>query len=624
MLEAVRKNLKGTLVVVVIVIFIVPMVIGGVGSSFLGSAAGTDALSVNGESVSELELERMIQSRRARLLAQGNIDASSPLLSDENLRSAVSDSLASRLALVTAGKDAGMAISDAEYQSVVLEQEQFQTDGKFDQQKFRYSLSQAGFTPATYRRDLSGDLIVGQQTEGLGQSAFVTEAEFAQLIKTTHQKRSFFAIKIPASDIESVEVSDAELEAYYQEHQNEYTVPEKLKIEYLDLTLDWLAQSVDVTEQDILDQYALETANFTEEASYEIAHIYFEKPVDSAKVEEVITRLQQGDDFGELAKTYSDDVGSADSGGELGVLTKGMFPDAFESAVYELEEGEVSPLVTTDDGAHIIRAVAKTTGEKPSFEERKAGIKSDLARALAQEEFATMMDRLGEFTFSAEDLALASAELGLPISESSYFDSRSGLGIAAQAAVRSAAFSEEIKATGNNSNVIELSSERAVVIRVKDIKASYVQELDAVKSLVEARVRLDKASNALKAQANSLEQSIASGASAEQLAESKSLEYSYYDLVKRSDINVSRELLGIAFAVNTAELETAKIVFSSQSSQDGGLWLMGVNALEAGELSDLRPEEKRGLMAQLFDNQGTLDVSTYGAYVRESAEIEIH
>ena len=148
MLSSVRENLKGTLVIVVVIIFIVPMVISGVGSTFLGSVAGTDAAKVDGETVSNMELERAIRIRRSQIMSQQGVDSSSEFLSDENLRGPVLSSLTSRLAIVANGKGSGMGMSERTFEDILRSQEDFFSDGKFNQQKFTNLLLQSGLTPS--------------------------------------------------------------------------------------------------------------------------------------------------------------------------------------------------------------------------------------------------------------------------------------------------------------------------------------------------------------------------------------------------------------------------------------------------------------------------------------------
>lgn len=622
MLESVRENLKGTLVIVVIIIFIVPMVISGVGSSYIGGVAGTDAGSVNGKAITEVELSRAINTQRSRMTQQGGLDASSPYLSDENLRGPVLDRLSRRAALVTEGEAAGMAVSDAAFGKILAGQQEFITDGKFDQQKYRLLLAQARFTPSSYKQEVISDLILNQQATGLQLSAFSTQAEFQQLVKLTHQKRSFYSVKIPLDQVkDGITVDDEELNTYYQANSAQYAVPEKVSVEYVELSLDQLATAVDVADEDVVAQYQAEIENFVSDETYSVAHILLEEG-SAEKTTEVAEKLAAGEAFETLAENYSDDIATNMDGGNLGVLTRGMFPAAFEEAVLTLKEGEVSEAVVTDAGTHFIKVTKIEKVEIPTLESRRDAIKAEIAKALAQDTWSENIELLGELTFTNDGLTEAASQLGLTVTASSLFDRNTGSGIASNAKVREAAFSDDILVSGHNSSTIELSPERYVVLRLKDRKEAYTKPLEEVKVLVEARVKEEKTAGLLAGLADEFKASVIAGADAKTVAEEKNFSFAAHDAAKRSDIAVDQEVAAIAFTA--AKPNTGEITYVSQSARDGGYLLVALSDVTPGSVSDLEEAEKQGFLAQISREAATFDGSVYEAAVVESAEIKLN
>lgn len=620
MLSSVRENLKGTLVIVVIIIFIVPMVISGVGTSFLGSINNTDVASVDGHSISSAELERGIRSRRNQLQQQRRLDASSPQLSDDNLRGPVLEGLTRRLALVVEGEEAGMVVSDADFYSIIKDQEAFHVDGVFNRERYRYVLAQSGFTPANYRLEINRDLIVNQQAQGLQLSAFATDAEYSQLVKLTHQKRSFATIKIPQEKVEdSISIADGDLQAYYEEHQSNYEVPEKVKIEYLDLNVDQLAERVDVSEEEVRQQYTAETANFKTEANFSVAHILVEDS-DAEKVAEIKSKLDAGESFAQVAEDFSDDIATNMDGGALGVLTPGMFPEAFEKSVLAMEQGQVSDAVVTDSGTHFIKVVEKTVPEVPTFEARKADIEKGIALAKAQEDFALQLDTLGELTFSSDGLSDAAVALNLEVQESSFFDKLSGSDIAGDARIRNTAFEDEVLLDGHNSKTIELSSGRAVVLRLAERKKAYTKPLDEVKTLIEAGVKEEKTRTALEKIASELVEAATAGTPSAELAEKNEYAHGSFDQVRRSDIAVEREVIASVFSA--ARPDEGKSTFISQPASDGGYWVIEVSSVVDGTTEDLEAEEKTAFISQISSQAANLEGAVFEAAVFEKSEID--
>ncbi len=624
MLSAVRENLKGTLVVVVVIIFIVPMVISGVGTTFLGGLGGEDVASVNGEAISKVELDRAIRDQRNRLQAQGGIESSSPFLTAEYLRAPVLENLTHRLALITMAEKSGMTISDAGFAKILREQEDFYTDGKFDKQKYRELLLRLDYTPTSFRMQVTRDLILGQQTKGLLASNFITETEYAQIVKLNHQKRSFYAVKFSRDKVNSeIDVTEDDLIAYYEVNTKDFVVPEKVSIEYLELNLDELASGYDVDEQDILDQYDAETTNFSTEATYTVAHILVEDS-DPERIAEISEKINAGVEFAQLAESYSDDIATHETGGMLGVLTPGMFPKEFEQAVLDLAQGEVSAPVKTEAGTHFIKAVVKTVPNIPSLEERREDIAKEIAKAQALEDFPSLADNLGDLTFSSVDLSEASSQLGLEIKSTSFFDRNTGSGLASNSFVRAAAFSDEVLIGGNNSNIIEISDEVTIVLRVAERKPEYIKSLEEVKPVVESRVTEEKLNRKLASLASDFEKEAAGNTKkAKALAEQYGYEFSTHELVKRSDISVDRDAMILAFSkpVKTPVDSTTLI---KDKTASGDYWVIGITDVVDGRVDELNSAEKRGLMAQLSRESATFESAVFTSNTIEKSKIKIN
>lgn len=618
MLQGVRDHLKGTLVFIVVLIFIVPMVISGVGSSYLGGVAGTDVAEVNGESIAEFDLLRQVQQRRQQLISEQNIDANDDRLSDEQLRPAILESLVRRAALVTSAKQAGMGASDEEFRKVLQAQQNFFVDGKFSQEQYTNILSAYGYTPASFKKQVMEDILLQQQNGGLSASAFVTDSELQQVVAILDEERSFWAIKVPRSAIATeVELSDEELQAFYQENQERYAVPEKVKVEFIELSIDGLAEQIDVNESEIRAQYEQEISNFVSDETFVIAHILFEDSA-SAGIAEVQAKLESGEDFAALASQYSDDIITSEDGGELGVLVAGVYPSNFEDAVYALEQGQVSAPIETDEGVHIIKVLEKRASEYPAYEERRAAIKSEIAKVRARDGFLTQSEQLADITFSSDGLQSAADQLGLSVEESSYFDRDTGSGIAEFAQVRNAAFGDEVFKNGHNSNLVSLSDSRVVVVRVKDIQAAYVKSLEEVKQIVEFGARAKKVQDALEAKTKSIGEEVLAGAEAKALAESHSYEFFEHAAVKRTSSELNPELRYFAFGEDKL-LSDGELI---QSPAADGYWLIGVSAIEAGKIESLEDNIAKAYKSQLVNQYNGVELSSFEEAVVASSKIK--
>ncbi|MFT7558640.1 MAG: peptidyl-prolyl cis-trans isomerase D [Flavobacteriales bacterium] len=619
MLQGVRDNLKGAIVVFVVIIFVVPMIISSVGSDFLGGVAGTNAATVNGDEISKYDLDRQVQQRRNQIVAQGQVNAADDKLSDENLRGPTLDVLIRRAALITSAKAAGMAASDKSFNDSVTQQTAFFTDGAFDTTKYVDLLSGAGYTPATYKAQVLSDLVLTQQASGLALSSFSTDAELEKIVGIIEQKRSYFAVKIPrASVADSVTVSDDDVQNFYKDNAERYRVPEKLKVNYLELSLADLASKIDVLESDIRAQYELEIANFVTDRQYTIAHVLIEDK-SSASIAVVQKQILAGSDFAALAKEHSDDIVTSEDGGLLGVLTSGVYEKEFENAVYALEEGEVSSAIETEDGIHFVKVIELQKTDIPSFESRQAKISSEIASVQARDDYSINVDLLGELTFSSDGLDEAAKQLGLEVKTSAYFDERFGSGIAQDAKIRTAAFDDETRINGHNSQVVELADNKVVVVSIADRQETHIRPFIEIGAVIKETVLSERIVEVLKAKGQAVGEELKAGVAIADIAANGKYELKEYTLVTRSDPNALPELTHIAFSKAKTIEEQGVVV---DSARGGDVWAVGVTEIVNATLAEVEDDKLNNYRNLLSNQNASFESSAYEASVVESADIK--
>jgi len=621
MLQGVRDNLKGTTVsIVIIVLFIVPMVIAGVGSSFLGSVAGTDAAEVDGRSVSFAELDREVYLQKQRMLSQQGVDPSADYLKDENLRGPVLERLTRKAAMLAAADHAGMGVDAATVNRVIATQPDFLTDERFDSQKFRSVLSRIGLTPANFKVSVAEDLMLNQINYGLEASSFVTQAEKEALISLVHEKRTFFTVDIPSEGLrEQVTVSDADAQSYYDENQESYRKAEQVAVEYIELSLAKLAETMKVDEAQVKSQYEADVAKFDAAPEYTVAHLLIEDGDSSAaKLAEVQAKLAEGEDFAELVKQYSDDAGTRDLGGSLGVVLPGIYPVDFEMAVYSLDSGEISAPVTSDAGTHLIKVLDKHVPKPPAFADRKAEIKANLQRIQAEELYTANLESLDKLTFSAPDLSDAAATLGLTVAQSTLFSRTSGTGIAGNTDVRNAAFAPEVLQDGHNSRIVELANNRAVVLHVKQHEPEHIQAFDVVKASIVDKLTQQQVNEMLKSKADVFVETVKSGEAAEKLAESLGYAYSSFEGATRSDPVSDPATRSQAFAIAKTD---SPVDLHVSITPTGVTRVIGVTSREPGKASEVGDDMVEGLSSQLARENSRYEGSSFEAGIVSSAKI---
>jgi len=449
MLQSIRDNSQGTIAKIIVAIIIIPFAFFGVESLLGGFGASDDIAEVNGENITQQELVREIELQKRQMRARMGENINQSLLDDDLLREPALERLIQRKLLETTAADWGLRVSDATVNQQIRGMDEFEVDGSFDQDQYKLLLRSSGFNSSTFRNLLRQEILNNQLITAIAATEFVTNDELQTIAGLTQQNRSFSYMTLPIENLlSSVTVDEPAMQKYYDENQLRYTTPEQVSIEYIEVDKNVLANGQTIEESDIEAQYNSELAEYESKTSRKAAHILVEKAdgAEATVLTEVQGKIAAGEDFAELAKTYSKDIVSANSGGELGFSDGTVFPEAFETALSALEVGQVSQPVETDAGFHLIKLLEVEESERPTLEESRERITRELRDVAAHEEYLDMIETLGEETYSAPDLQSAAEVLGLKIKTTPEFSRAGGAGIASEAKVISTAFSEAIVA----------------------------------------------------------------------------------------------------------------------------------------------------------------------------------
>ena len=625
MLQSMRDNLKGTAAIIVAAFFGFIMVIGGI-DFFTGASGGSadSVAEVNGEKISNLDLQRAIQNRRSMIESQYGENVPADLLTDEQLRGPVLQQLINSSVMRQAAQERGMVMSSAVVDKEIVQMPGFQINGQFDQQMFRDGLRRMGYSPAGFRQLLEQEMVMQQYASSVSDSAFATRAEAEEVVSVSMEERDFDYLTLSATPLlEGIQVGDGEVQSFYDENQQDFQRPEQVAVEYIELTPEQFAANIDVSDEDVRAQYDQEVKNFQANVRRHAAHILVEGEGEEAqqKVAEVQKKLDEGAEFEALAKEYSDDIVSREEGGDVGFTSGDVFPETFEDALAKLEVGQVSGPVETDAGTHFIKLVEVADAEPPTFEERQSAIAARLRNAEAEREFVGAVSRLGDLAYNAETLAAPAEELGVSVQKSSLFSRQGGAGITADAKVIAAAFAPEVMEDGNSSDVLNLSENHAVVLKVIDHKPAGVKPLEEVKEQIVQRLKRDKAAEQLASKASAIKQQVASGEALADVASAEELTLETNDKARRGGFGARGQIVEHAFSMD-APRPGAKTLEDFKLSS-GDVVLVQLRAVRPGDLSRQSKEQREALMQQLSSMQGTSELAALQAFLSSQADIEL-
>lgn len=620
MLQSIRDNSKGVISYILIGFLVVIFALFGVESLFNWNPTANKVVEVNGEKITQVELQNAIARQKQQMMNRYGDQVPSEFLSEDYLRKPVLDNLIQNQVLYQAAKKAGMTVGNDLIAEQISSAPVFKNEaGVFDNTRYRQALSMMGYTHATYTQQLAKDLVLNQLYTGLASSSFTTPNEIEQLIALSYQTRDFSYFVLPSSKIkESVVVSDEEIADYYAKNPQAYTSEEQVAVDYIELSVDALVADISISEEQLHKQYEQGLASFVAAPERHAAHILVENK-DAEKIKAVREKLAAGEDFAELAKTYSDDLGSKEQGGDLGFTKGDTFPAEFETALAGLKVGEVSAPVETDAGTHFIKLLAERGSQAPSFEEQKASLEEHLKRAEAENIFVAKLEQLKELAFNADSLAEVAKEIDAKVSNTGLFSRTSGQGIAANKLVADAAFSEDVLQDGNSSEPIELDTTRAVVIKKTDYQPSRLLPLDEVKQQIVGVLTESKARELMRAKGSQLLADLHAGKALGELASAEGQALKTAAAAKRYGSDVEPEIAGFAFDMAKPTAEVASVAGFVTASGDYALIQLAAVNLGAEEIAE---EQKKAIVAQVGNMNGLADFSSFQGYLKEVADID--
>ena len=624
MLQSIRDNSQGIVAKVIVGLIVVTFALFGV-ESLVSLTAGSNApASVNGEEITEQELYQATQIQRRQLLSQMGENANPALLDENVISGMVLESLIEQKALLISAQDKGLYVSDRMLDQMIIDTPDFQIDGKFNSDQFQAVLRNAGLTPLMYRDLMRKERILAQEANAYQLSSFVVPAQLKQVVDLETQTRSGNYFTMPL-DIEAakVAVTDDEIKARYDQERSSLTTPEQVVIEYIVLDKQAMRDAITVTDEELQSEYQQRQASFAPQNERHVAHILVEISPDQddeaalAKAESIKSQLDQGAAFDELAKAESDDIGSAQSGGDLGNVTTGMLSEPFDNAMLALKPGDVSEPVRTEFGYHIIKLISETESTMPSFEELKRSLEDDIVTRKVESEYVEGLEQLADTTYSAGDLAEPSEVMGLPIEVSAPFDRSGGADVfTSNAQVIEAAFADEQLNEGLNSAPIEIDQDRTMVLRVKDHFEPRELSLEEVSDQLRDQIAYDNASKALNEKADSKLAALNSGTSLSMAADDAQV--NALESLSRSASSAPAEVVGKLFAMPHPDgAPTA----SKAVLADGSVAVIQLTAVTQSEAAE--NEDTLNAMGQyLASMKGQEAYKMVAKSVTDSAEIE--
>jgi peptidyl-prolyl cis-trans isomerase D len=503
-------------------------------------AAPFDVLaSVDGRDITAGEFQRIYRQQIDSYRRAYGANLNDNLLRQMGIDQRILQQLIDEEAAVAEAERLGITATDGELRARILSLPSFQENGKFiGDVRYRQILQmqRPPMRPDQFEENLRRDLIVTKLRTALTDWITVTDAETDAEFRRRNEKVKLELVSFGADKFrEGITATDAEVAAHFEANKETYRLPEKRKIKYLLIDAQALRARVTVTPQEIQDYYRDNEQQYSTPGQIKASHILLKtgegkKEEDVRKrAEALLAKAKSGADFAELATANSEDDSNKDKGGDLGFFGKGSMVPEFEQAAFALEPGQISDVVKTSYGFHIIKLTEKQAESKKSIDEVRTQIEDQLKWQRAQEQAQQLAEKIAPEIDDPSDLDRAAKANNLVVAESGFFDRNepiSGLGFAPEASAE--AFEMKVNQTRGP---LRAQSGFAFIalIGTQDARLS---KLDEVKDRVRNDVILTKAVEAAKQKAASLSASLKSGDFAK-AAKAAGLEVKTTELVPR-------------------------------------------------------------------------------------------
>lgn len=512
MLLAINDRIKGWLGAVVVGLIALPFAFWGI-ESYIGGGAEQYAAKVNDSEISQRELDTAVARQKQNL--QQRFQGKLPF-EDVQLKAQMLDQLVNLRLLQNTTLSAGYRISDAELSKNI--KQTFSRDGVFDREYFDNVLRSQNLSVSQFQERYRDELRVTQMRSAILGTSLVTREEAAYLASLDQQQREISLITFEVDHFASdVSVGDDEIKAVYETQAHLYMSPETVNVDYVELSSENLASDVPVDEAQIEAMYKAYLEDIAQREQRKARHILLKIESDKAQAEQKLRELKQqlanGTSFESLAKQHSQDPGSAKQGGDLDWVSAGQMVKPFEDALFAMKKGEVSDIVETQFGLHLIK-LDDIRGKTPqTLAQKRVEFENELKQDIVSSQFYDLSETLASIAFENPDsLDIVIESMGLELKSSAMFTQDAGTGIAEHKKIREAAFSASVLEQRNNSDAIELAPNHVVVLRIREHVVPSLKPLEQVKPGIEKNLRLKKAQQVTLAAAQSAKQKIESGA----------------------------------------------------------------------------------------------------------------
>ena len=619
MLQTIRDKFTGWIAIVFIGLLSMTLVI-SFGNMDQTPLQDDVVITVNGEEITLFEFQEEFSNKLVEF--QDLLGDEVPEVLEQTIKESAAEDLIIRRLLLDYLSNSGYRVSPEYVAELIRTNETFLLGGVFDIENYKAILASQGVTIEQFENDLRLQLEINQLRRGLIETAFITNTEFTQFIELQMQERTGQLLTIDSSRfMDQVEINPAEVSDYYESNLDLFQSNEEVDVEYLEITIEDVAQQVEFSADDLRDYYENNLDRFVTNEERKSSHILIAIDDDTTdeQAAELIEEIQSKLDteaFEDLAKEYSDDPGSAAVGGDLGWAEPGLFVPEFESALFSMNVGEISAPVKTDFGYHLIRMDDIKTGQQQAFEDIEYELELEYSRLLAEEELFELADQMADLTLqSYNELATVADKMSLELNNLDAFSRTGSTFLHQDPEMVNMLFSPGSIELGENTPLFQIG-DSVIVARAKAHRLPATKEFSEVQADIQSFLMNNRAMNLANEYAEGLktQDSIVF----DEIATEEGIQSENFQILRNST-NYPRGLSEAIFSLHKDLIDQEMIVFSELDS----VYIAKVSSVNSGNLSFFSDQERSDAKSDLSQQYGSEDLDALAQSLRDNAEVFI-
>ena len=621
-IQSIRSSLDGVVVKFIVVVIIIAFV-GSIGWSVFFSSSDANVIAIVDNQ--EIDINDLNYEMRAQnFYLQERFKDQNFKIDDEMLQKVSIDALIKKSLILNFISDSSLVITDNVAFLELSKDESFKENGRFSLSKFEAMARSQGYIPSTYLKRVKEDIAMSFWSAGIGASSFITDKEINENLRLAEQTRDIDFIRFNLKDIlAETNVTQKGVKDFYETNKNLFLTKELVKLKFIGISARDMQKDIEIDEQLIQDEYSDYLENFDNSIRKTVSHLMInvdekttlKQAMDLANT--VNAKIEEGADFIDLIKEYSDDEGTKNTGGGLGVTDGSMLPPEFEEAIASMKEGDISLPVELEESVHLLKVTDIQEPVPEKYEDKKESILFNLKEDLANIKFIETLDKMSDLAFSLNEINSIGEELNLEVQSAKYFSQDQAPESLNRIQILELLFENEDFRNNPALEVVETSQGEAFILFLEDFLPQSIKTFKEVNLEAEEYYKNELAESKLDLILKRVLQNLNKGSEFSKIAKDQFLELQNYKDISRSSSLLSSSVIFDIFNLPRANIE---IAHGSSKLENGDAIVYKLKAVNESQ-TQITKEDKEAFKTFINSERQTSELAELQVAAQEAAEI---